>query len=66
MQFNYILNYKIMNRTKASELWPIVKAYGDGHAIQIKLNNVWKDVDDNHNCVFLPDSYEYRIKPENE
>lgn len=55
-----------MNRTKASELWPIVKAYGDGHAIQIKLNNVWKDVDDNHNCVFLSDSYEYRIKPENE
>lgn len=29
-----------MNRTKASKLWPIIKAYGDGCAIQIKLNNV--------------------------
>ena len=53
-----------MNRKKATELWPIIKAFSEGRAIQVKDNNVWKDVDDNHNCVFLPEEYEYRIKPE--
>lgn len=53
-----------MNRKKATELWPIIKAFSEGRAIQVKDNNIWKDVDDNHNCVFLPEEYEYRIKPE--
>lgn len=53
-----------MNRKEAAELLPIIKAFTEGKVIQVKDNNVWKDVDNNHNCVFLPDSYEYRIKPE--
>lgn len=53
-----------MNRNQAKELLPIIKAFAEGKVIQVKDNNVWKDVDNNHNCVFLPDSYEYRIKPE--
>lgn len=53
-----------MNRNKAKELLPIIKAFAEGKVIQIKDNNVWKDVDNNHNCVFLPDYYEYRIKPD--
>lgn len=53
-----------MNRNQAKELLPIIKAFTEGKVIQVKDNNVWKDVDNNHNCVFLPDSYEYRIKPE--
>lgn len=53
-----------MDRNQAKKLWPIIKALAEGKVIQVKDNNVWKDVDNNHNCVFLPDSYEYRIKPE--
>ena len=53
-----------MDRNQAKELLPIIKAFAEGKAIEVKINNVWKDVDNNHNCVFLPDSYEYRIKPE--
>ena len=53
-----------MNRKKAAELLPIIKAFSEGKAIQVKDNNVWKDVDDNHNCVFLPEECEYRIKSE--
>ena len=53
-----------MNRKEATELLPIIKAFAEGKVIQVKDNNVWEDIDNNHNCVFLPDSYEYRIKPE--
>lgn len=53
-----------MDRQEAKELLPIIQAYAEGKVIQVKDNNIWKDVDANHNCVFLPDSYEYRIKPE--
>ena len=53
-----------MNRKEAAELLPIIKAFSEGRAMQVKDNNVWKDVDDNHNCVFLPEEYEYRIKPQ--
>jgi hypothetical protein len=35
-----------MNRKKATELWPIIKAFSEGRAIQVKDNNIWKDVDD--------------------
>ena len=31
---------------------------------KVNINNKWQDVDENHNCAFLPESYEYRIKPE--
>lgn len=53
-----------MNRNQAKELLPILQAFAKGKVIQVKNNNVWKDIDNNHNCVFLPDSYKYRIKPE--
>lgn len=53
-----------MTREEAKEMLPIIQAFAEGKVIQVKDNNIWKDVDDNHNCVFLPDSYEYRIKPE--
>lgn len=53
-----------MNRNQAKELLPILQAFAEGKVIQVKNNNVWKDIDNNHNCVFLPDSYEYRIKSE--
>lgn len=53
-----------MDRNLAKALLPIIQAYAKGKVIQVKDNNIWKDVDNNHNCVFLPDSYEYRIKPE--
>lgn len=53
-----------MDRNQAKELLPIIQAFAEGGVIQVKDNNVWKDVDNNHNCVFLPDSYEYRIKLE--
>lgn len=54
-----------MNRNQAKELLPIIKAFSEGKTIQYKnLEGIWEDVDNNHNCVFLPDSYEYRIRPE--
>lgn len=55
-----------MDRNQAKKLLPVIQAYAKGKVIQVKDNNNWKDVDNNHNCVFLPDSYEYRIKPESE
>lgn len=54
-----------MNRKQAAELLPIIKAFSEGKTMQCKnLEGAWEDVDNNYNCVFLPDSYEYRIKSE--
>lgn len=53
-----------MTREKAKVLLPIIQAIIDGREIQVNLNGEWVDVDENHNCAFLPESYEYRIKPE--
>ena len=52
-----------MDIERAKELLPIIQAFAEGKAMQVKNNNVWEDIDDNHNCVFLPEEYEYRIKP---
>lgn len=52
-----------MTREKAKALLPVIKAIINGKEIQVNLNGKWVDVDDNHNCVFLPESYEYRVKP---
>ena len=52
-----------MTREKAKVLLPIIQAIIDGREIQVNLNGEWVDVDENHNCVFLPESYEYRVKP---
>lgn len=53
-----------MNINKAKELLPVIQAISEGLKIQVKVNNIWQDVDANNNCVFLPEEYDYRIKPE--
>ena len=53
-----------MTREKAKVLLPIIQAIIDGREIQVNLNGEWIDVDEKHNCAFLPESYEYRVKPE--
>ena len=53
-----------MTREKAKVLLPIIQAIIDGREIQVNLNGEWVDVDEKHNCAFLPESYEYRVKPE--
>lgn len=53
-----------MTREEAKQLLPVIQAIINGQKIQVNINNRWQDVDENHNCVFLPESYEYRIKPE--
>lgn len=52
-----------MTREKAKVLLPIIQAIIDGREIQVNLNGEWVDVDEKHNCAFLPESYEYRVKP---
>jgi hypothetical protein len=49
-----------MNREQAATLWPIIKAYGEGKAIEIYTNG-WNDLAEpvNWNCVAAG----YRIKP---
>ena len=53
-----------MTKEKAEKILPVIQAIINGQKIQVNINNRWKDVDENHNCAFLPESYEYRIKPE--
>lgn len=53
-----------MTKEKAEKILPIIQAIINGQKIQVNINNRWEDVDENHNCAFLPESYEYRIKPE--
>ena len=53
-----------MTREKAKVLLPIIQAIIEGREIQVNLNGEWVDVDEKHNCAFLPESYEYRVKPE--
>lgn len=52
-----------MTREKAKQLLSVIQAIINGQKIQVNINNRWQDVDENHNCAFLPESYEYRIKP---
>lgn len=53
-----------MTKEKAEKILPVIQAIINGQKIQVNINNRWEDVDENHNCTFLPESYEYRIKPE--
>ena len=53
-----------MAKEKAEKILPVIQAIINGQKIQVNINNRWQDVDENHNCAFLPESYEYRIKPE--
>ena len=53
-----------MTKEKAEKILPIIQAIINGQKIQVNINNRWEDVDENHNCAFLPESYEYRIKSE--
>lgn len=57
-----------MTRERAAELWPIIKAYGEGKTIEYKIDgNKWKDVDNPiDNGLLLEYEYgnDYRIKPE--
>ena len=53
-----------MTKEKAEKILPVIQAIINGQKIQVNINNRGEDVDENHNCAFLPESYEYRIKPE--
>ena len=53
-----------MTKEKAEKILPVIQAIINGQKIQVNINNRWQDVDENHNCAFLPESYEYRIKSE--
>ena len=53
-----------MTKEKAEKILPVIQAIINGQKIQVNINNRWEDVDENHNCAFLPESYEYRIKAE--
>ena len=51
-----------MTREEAKELWPIIKAFGEGKIIQSqKDTNVWVDMID---PMFSMSPSDYRIKPE--
>ena len=58
-----------MTREKASELWEVIKAYGEGKTIQYKARDTgrWCDWKDSicSDCTFY-DDVEYRIKPNTE
>ena len=53
-----------MTKEKAEKILPVIQAIINGQKIQVNINNRWQDVDENHNCAFLLESYEYRIKTE--
>lgn len=54
-----------MNRKEAAELWPFIKAFGEGKDIEIRSKNPhaqlngWVKMDE-----FIFGNFEYRIKPE--
>jgi len=49
-----------MTRKRAAELWPIIKAYGEGETVQAYGITGYKDVND----PIWSDGSSYRIKPE--
>lgn len=51
-----------MNRKEATELSPIIKAFGEGKIIEQKCAESWVEVDEN--CDFHFPANTYRIKPE--
>lgn len=51
-----------MNRNQAKELLPIIKAFAEGKAIQLKtVDKGWQDI---HSASFDSNPKNYRIKPE--
>ena len=48
-----------MTKEKAEKILPVIQAIISGQKIQVNINNRWEDADENHNCAFLPESYEY-------
>jgi len=62
IRYPYAMVGKFMNRTTAKQLWPIIKAYGDGKDVEFKFAGgyKWLSLDDPH----WNDENEYRIKPE--
>ena len=50
-----------MERKEAKELWPVIKAFGEGKEIQYFNSRVWVDL---NYPKFNDEPYLYRIKPE--
>ena len=50
-----------MERKEAKELWPVIKAFGEGKQIQYFNSRVWVDLE---YPKFNDEPYLYRIKPE--
>ena len=56
-----------MNRERAKELWPVIKAYADGEAVQYKIEESERwDTVPRHISIDMEfaNENEYRIKPE--
>ena len=53
-----------MTREEAKELLPIIQAYAEGKAIQIKKEGDWLEVGKNTEVYFSESQSDYRIKPE--
>ena len=66
IRYPYAMVGKLMNRERAKELWPIIKAFGDGKAIQYKTEHgdLWDTSSRPSDLLSFNQSGEYRIKPE--
>lgn len=53
-----------MTRKEAKEMLPIIQAYAEGKAIQIKKEGDWLEVGKNTEVYFSESPSDYRIKPE--
>lgn len=53
-----------MTREEAKEMLPIIQAYAEGKAIQIKKEGDWLEVGKNTEVYFSESPSDYRIKPE--
>ena len=53
-----------MTRKEAKKMLPIIQAYAEGKAIQIKKEGDWLEVGKNTEVYFSESPSDYRIKPE--
>ena len=53
-----------MTREEAKQMLPIIQAYAEGKAIQIKKEGDWLEVGKNTEVYFSESQSDYRIKPE--
>ena len=53
-----------MTRKEAKKMLPIIQAYAEGKAIQIKKEGDWLEVSKNTEVYFSESPSDYRIKPE--